>query len=91
MHNHFSSNKVSSLCVFYDSKSVRLNLKTYCNAWYKKACSKCKLNHINKCLNDLKMAIPIDENYIEFAKKEDFNSIKNNEEFRSLLGIQVKS
>ena len=37
------------------------------------------------------MAIPIDENYIEFAKKEDFNSIKNNEEFRSLLGIQAKS
>ena len=58
----------------------------YANAYYNRACSKCRLNRVNECLDDLKMAITLDENNIESAKKdEDFNSIKDNEEFKRLL------
>ena len=44
------------------------------------------MNKINDCLDDLKMVIALDEKYIDLAKKdEDFNSVKDNKEFRLLL------
>ena len=62
----------------------------YGEAYYNRARSKCRLDKINECLDDLKIAIELDERYIDLAKKdEDFNSIKDNEEFRLLLSRQT--
>lgn len=63
----------------------------YVNAYYNRACSKCKIGKITECLDDLKMAISLDESNIELAKKdEDFNSIKDNEEFKILVNRKVQ-
>jgi hypothetical protein len=53
---------------------------------YNRARSKCKINKTNECLGDLKMAIELDEKYVDLANKDkDFDSIKDNGEFKLLI------
>jgi tetratricopeptide (TPR) repeat protein len=66
----------------YD-KALEIDNK-YTDAYYNRARSKCRLNRVNECLIDLKVAATLDENYIGLAiEDEDFDSIKDNEEFNN--------
>ena len=84
----YSLGKYDEAIECYD-KALEIDGKN-ANVYYNSAGSKCKIGKINECLDDLKMAIELDESNIELAKKdEDFNSIKDNEEFKRLLSRQT--
>ena len=73
----------------YD-KALEIDEK-HVDVYYSRAILKCKLNKINECLIDLKMAITLDENMIEQAREDkDFESIRDNEEFKLLLSRETK-
>lgn len=74
----------ANVIVCYD-RALEIDEK-YANAYYNRACLKCKLNKINECLDDLKAAAKLDETVIELARKDvDFSSINDNQEFRLLV------
>jgi tetratricopeptide (TPR) repeat protein len=55
--------------------------------WYNRACSQVLKGDIKKGLADLKKAIEIDKECIGLAKQdEDFESIRNDERFKALVG-----
>jgi tetratricopeptide (TPR) repeat protein len=59
----------------------------YAAAWYNRACYKVRNGDTENALADLKNAVEIDKANMELAKQEkDFESIRNDERFKDLVG-----
>ncbi|MEM8640404.1 MAG: tetratricopeptide repeat protein [Cyanobacteria bacterium P01_G01_bin.54] len=62
---------------------------TYSNAWYNRAIVYSQQNDIPKALESLKEAIALRKVWAEEAKEDiNFQKLKNNPEFRALVGLQ---
>jgi tetratricopeptide (TPR) repeat protein len=72
----------------YD-KAIMLD-PNHANAWYNRACSKIRMDGVEDGLRDLKKAIEIGgEEYVKLAKQEiDFEGVRNNDDFKEILGIK---
>lgn len=81
----------------YDDAIVCANIvikkePTFANAWYNMACYKIHNGDIKNGLLDLKKAIEISKEYINSAKQDsdsDFESVRDNKEFKKILGIEI--
>jgi hypothetical protein len=64
----------------------------YSYAWYDRAIYKINSGDINNGLADLRKAVEIGKSaYIESTKEsKNFERIRNNEEFKKILGIDTK-
>ena len=62
---------------------------TFANAWYNRGGYKIRNGDIKIGLLDLKKAIEISKEYINTAKQDpDLESVRDNKEFKKILGIE---
>jgi tetratricopeptide (TPR) repeat protein len=72
----------------YANKTIMLDAYDG-DGYYNRACAECRIGKVNECLSDLEWAIKLDKKYAVIAKEdEDFNTIKDIEEFKLLLSRQ---